>query len=356
MRTPRKRLTPRAKTFLSITFAALIVAGYYTVGCQNSDSVSNPPQAQQTPVPTSANQHAQNGKDLGPAIAAQNRHTDELLAIDGVIGTGAGLHSDGTPAVFIFTKRANVSGLPSQVDGIHTRIENIGEVKAFGYSGSSQAPTRSGYSVGNNKECAAGTIGCVVTDGTKNYLLSNNHVFARVNKAQIGEAIDQPGLYDAIPQCTGTVTHGANLSKFIPINFRRNAKNTVDCAIAELAAGITATSASAGGYTPTSVVEAATVGLAVEKSGRTTGTTTGSVAAINVTISVSYGNGQTAKFVGQIYFSSTTFSAAGDSGSLIVDSGSFNPVGLLFAGSASSTIANPIGDVLSALGVRIVSQ
>jgi hypothetical protein len=47
--------------------------------------------------------------------------------------------------------------------------------------------------------------------------------------------------------------------------------------------------------------------------------------------------------------------AGGDSGSLLVDL--YNrPVGLLFAGSASATIYNPIGKVLDAFGVSILGS
>jgi hypothetical protein len=337
----------KAKYLLSFVFAALLAAGTLT-SCNNAGN-AGPGSSVQVQNPSQP--------DLTNAIDIQNRHTDDLLNIDGVIGTGAGYHTDGTPAIYVFTSRADVAGIPASIEGVGTLIQNIGEVKALGYSGSSQLPTQSGYSVGNDNECAAGTISCVVTDNqthTKMYLLSNNHVFARVNKAAIGEHIDQPGRYDAVPQCSANVTHEANLSRFISINFGRRASNTVDCAIAELMGGITATTASAGGYTPTTTTEAPVPSMAVEKTGRTTGTTTGTIAAVNVTVSVSYGGGQTAKFVGQIYISSTTFSGAGDSGSLIVDSNTLNPVGLLFAGSANSTIANPITSVLKALNVSIV--
>ncbi|MFI5264897.1 MAG: hypothetical protein ACHQM6_10320, partial [Candidatus Kapaibacterium sp.] len=89
---------------------------------------------------------------------------------------------------------------------------------------------------------------------------------------------------------------------------------------------------------------------------RTTGLTSDKISAINVTSNVSYGNGKTAKFTGQIMITSTTFSAAGDSGSLIVDDSNDDPVGLLFAGSSTSTIANPIGTVFSDLGVTIATN
>ncbi|MDP4229113.1 MAG: hypothetical protein Q8916_01760 [Bacteroidota bacterium] len=343
--------TARAKWIITFAFAALLITGVYT-GCQNSGSGSNPSQN----LPTSVNQHALSASDLGQTIAIQNRHTDELMAIDGVIGTGTGVNDDGSPAVYVFTNRPAVAGIPSAVEGVRTRVENIGEVKAFAFTGTYRTPMYSGVSVGNDKECAAGTISCVVRDratGTHQYLLSNNHVFARVNAATIGERIDQQGRYDAIPQCaqTGQV---ASLSNFIPINFARKSTNRVDCAIAEISGGIAATSMSATtNYTPTNTTLAATVGMQVKKTGRTTGFTQGAISAINVTVSVSYGQGKTAKFVGQIYITSTTFSAAGDSGSLIVENSSNDPVGLLFAGSSNSTIANPIGDVLNALAIDI---
>ncbi len=54
-------------------------------------------------------------------------------------------------------------------------------------------------------------------------------------------------------------------------------------------------------------------------------------------------------YANQIDIVSSTFSAAGDSGSLIVDAQTAQPVGLLYAGSPSDTVANPIQDVLAAL-------
>jgi hypothetical protein len=56
-------------------------------------------------------------------------------------------------------------------------------------------------------------------------------------------------------------------------------------------------------------------------------------------------------YTNQVVINSTTFSAGGDSGSLIVtNNASHNPVALLFAGSSSTTIGNPIGEVLTKLG------
>jgi hypothetical protein len=96
--------------------------------------------------------------------------------------------------------------------------------------------------------------------------------------------------------------------------------------------------------------------------GRTTCLTSGTVSAINVTVSVRYPNqcnaasSGTATFVNQIAIGSPTFSAGGDSGSLVVTTGSCPlAVGLLFAGSNTMTLANPIGPVLSGLNVSMVT-
>ena len=66
--------------------------------------------------------------------------------------------------------------------------------------------------------------------------------------------------------------------------------------------------------------------------------------------------GPTFTFTNQVVINSTTFSAGGDSGSLIVTNSSCpHPVALLFAGSSSSTFGNPIGQVLSSLGLSLTS-
>jgi hypothetical protein len=100
---------------------------------------------------------------------------------------------------------------------------------------------------------------------------------------------------------------------------------------------------------------AATVGEAVAKSGRSSGLTCSTVAAIEISAMVSYqkgcntGSTFSVTYTGQVSVSGGTFSAAGDSGSLIVDENTADPVALLYAGSDSDTVGNPVADVLSAL-------
>ncbi len=94
----------------------------------------------------------------------------------------------------------------------------------------------------------------------------------------------------------------------------------------------------------------AALGMAVRKSGRTTGYTTGTITLLNATVNVAYGS-RTARFTGQII--SSPMSQGGDSGSLLVDAAENKAVGLLFAGSNLSTIFNPIDAVLNALQVNL---
>jgi hypothetical protein len=96
--------------------------------------------------------------------------------------------------------------------------------------------------------------------------------------------------------------------------------------------------------------------MQVQKYGRTTGHTVGRVTGIHATIDVNYRVGR-ARFEEQVVISGNRFSAGGDSGSLIVTKGVLRgdrrPVGLLFAGSGTSTIANPIDAVLDRFDVTV---
>ena len=103
-----------------------------------------------------------------------------------------------------------------------------------------------------------------------------------------------------------------------------------------------------GGGVPSSATASPAVGMTVQKSGRTTGHTTGTIGSISTSMTVQYqptcGSGKKRNFsyTNQVVINSTTFSAGDDSGSLIVTNTSCaHPVALLFAGSSSTTIGNP---------------
>lgn len=223
----------------------------------------------------------------------------------------------------------------------------------------------SGGNIGDRSKtfCCSGTLGALVTTDSFQYILSNNHVLARTNKGVVGDDIIQPGLIDQTPVCSRDANDAvANLSDWESILFTRGTTNVVDAAIAQVRDGQVTTDGSIldiGTISATTV--AARIGQSVKKSGRTTGLTTGEVAAVDVTINVKYGSvcggGKgTATFAHQIRITPGSFSAGGDSGSLIVEDVSPNPgsIGLLFAGGSTDTFANPIKSVLDAFGVTMV--
>ena len=220
-----------------------------------------------------------------------------------------------------------------------------------------ERPVPIGVSTGH-PDITAGTIGCRVTDGTNVYALSNNHVYADCNNVNIGDNVLQPGTVDGGVDPDHAI---GTLAAFEPIAFGPRRTNTIDAAIAESSTELLGNATPDDGYgvpssTPVTVVEdMLDPPLTVQKHGRTTGLTTGVVDSINATVRVTYAPGW-ALFENQIIVTPGTFSAGGDSGSLVVTQDGNNPVGLLFAGSSSHTICNPIGPVLTQLGNLVESE
>jgi hypothetical protein len=201
--------------------------------------------------------------------------------------------------------------------------------------------------------CCSGTLGALVTDGANSYILSNNHVLGLSGNASVGQDISQPGLID---NGCAVSTVVADFTAAPPLG-----SSNVDAAIAQLRPGAMAQDGTIQDIgVPSSIVRAPSVGLGVAKSGRTTGFTTGTIGSINTSVSVQYqaSCGQGKKFVvsytNQVVINSSTFSAGGDSGSLIVtDDSNHQPVALLYAGSSTTTIANPISAVLNQLSASL---
>src|SRR3989442_882380 len=341
---PRKH---NARLLLVVSLLLVAAAALVLTSCSREGSISSPTSSGGSNVASALSAH--NPNDVALAMRVQNAHTPELMKIPDVVGTGTGVGANGRLAVLVLTRRAGVGNIPSTVDGVQTEVRVVGDVKAYAKPG---AGGQCGTSTGNNNECSAGTIGAVVLKGSTKYLLSNNHVFARENAASIGEREDAPGRYDAHPKCAITPQCGT-LSQFVNINFG-GGNNTIDCAIALMDLSNPTAVTQSGGYTATSTVVSPSVGVAVKKSGSTSGLSHSTIQAINVTITVGYSSG-TATFNSQI-MTDPQFIRSGDSGSLEVTETGNNPVGLLFAGGSGGTFANPIGPALQAFGATIATQ
>lgn len=205
----------------------------------------------------------------------------------------------------------------------------------------------------------AGTIGARVIDDVGNvYALSNNHVYADENQANIGDGVIQPGSYDGGADPADRI---GTLSDFEPIVFTTSANNELDAAIALSSLGDLGNATPPEGYgTPKSETVTASLNQQVQKFGRTTSlTTNGTITGINATINIGYGTG-TARFVDQIIVETRKprFIQGGDSGSLLVIQGGDDdrkPVGLLYAGTSTGkmAIANHIDAVLGRFNVTI---
>jgi len=92
--------------------------------------------------------------------------------------------------------------IPRNIDGVATDVVEVGEITLLDVSDSEVEhkvdrtkkirPVPLGCSVGNIK-ITAGTSGFLVEKDEKPMMVSNNHVFACVNKCEIGSLIVQPG-------------------------------------------------------------------------------------------------------------------------------------------------------------------
>ena len=258
------------------------------------------------------------------------------------------------------------------------------------------APVLLGSSGGNNDDydtadengqsvitdCCGGTLGSLIqnSSGTQ-YLLSCNHVFARSDQASVGETIIQPGLIDngCYPNGQGgTETKVGILTAWLPLS---SSSTNVDAAIAQVNAGVvnssgeilefgaeqgngTLAAAPPGISSTGGKGENASLNMTVAKSGRTTGLTCASVSTVSLDVEVDYFRNcnetepyLTKTYTNQIGLEGNEFSDAGDSGSLVVDAGDAEPVGLFFAGGVNSSgvsegVANPAPAVLSELGAQ----
>ncbi|HET7791507.1 MAG TPA: CARDB domain-containing protein [Gemmatimonadales bacterium] len=351
----RLRITPRALVVLALAAGATLWAGCSDL---TPDALVGP----------GVGAHPQR-PDLRPALAVQMRHTDSLLRVPGVVGTAVGLLPDGRPAIRLFLSEGGIAGLPAELEGIPVTTTVTGMFMARSDPTQRARPAPMGYSVGH-PQVTAGSIGARVVDGAGHvYVLSNNHVLANSNDAAIGDPALQPGAYDGGVAPADQI---GTLAAFNTINFSGGA-NSFDAAIAltttDNVANTTPLDDGYGAPSPVIYGDAngdgqfddknALLGLAVEKYGRTTKLTHGTITGINATVSVCYEVLyifciKQATFVDQLIIEPGTFSGGGDSGSLIVtDDGKASPVGLLFAGSSSETIANRIDLVLSNFGVHI---
>jgi Peptidase family S64 len=316
--------------------------------------------------------HSRAGATRARASAASASPTDNVVGVG--IGEKLTAGSEtGILAVKFFVRKKYPEGqlgskqaLPSSLNGLPTDVEEVGDFRAFRRGSAKPAaatampnprtrmrPAQPGSSVGfadpANQFVMAGTFGALVKDKSRLYVLSNNHVLADENQLPAGSPIFQPGLLDDGDQATDQI---AKLKR--AVRLRAGVANKVDAAIAEVLKASLVSNAILHIGPPKSRSRRAQIGMEVHKFGRTTSYTAGRVTSVETDVSVQYDTG-VFTFADQIIIVglSGSFSASGDSGSLILERSTQKAVGLLFAGSNSHTIANHIAKVLRAFRVRM---
>jgi hypothetical protein len=277
------------------------------------------------------------------------------------------------------TKLLRRDMVPRTLDGFPTDVIQTGPIRALQNHTGRIRPAPGGISIGH-RDITAGTLGCQVTKNGQTFILSNNHVLANSNDAFQGDPILQPGPHDG-GRFPGD--HIADLEQFVPITFigapsdcptakritnllnkiaKRLGSNVRLQAVSEQVGENLVDAAIARPLNPEDVtdeimeigpiqgVTEGELGMAIKKSGRTTGLTTGEILQVDVSVNVQYGQNQIAMFTDQLMAGS--MSQGGDSGSAVLDENN-HLMGLLFAGSENSTIINRIENVFSALGVGL---
>ncbi len=322
-------------------------------------------------------------------ISVQDELTPDLMEQPEILGTAVGQDDDGeiTLVIFVNNEVSNhgevMRALPHNIKGVRVSAQLTDRFRAVakpggGGGGTSHTakqapPIKLGTSGGWSKDlangyCCGGTLGSLIQANGVQYILSNYHVFesdivagGNGTVAATGDAVIQPGLIDV--SCSAA--NAQSVATLVKVSSLPN--SNVDCSVAQVISGrVSSTGEILDIGTISGTTVAASLSQAVKKSGRTSGLTSSTISGLNATISVAYDNecaggaAFTKTFTGQIVINNrrSSFLAAGDSGSLMVENVTTSPraVGLLYAGSNTSAIANPIGDVLTFLGSKLGSK
>lgn len=323
-------------------------------------------------------------------LSALEKHKHYFLSMPGVVSIGIGLKTVQGKRTGIISlvmgvekKRsrltlARVDMIPRFLDNLPTDVVEMGKIRFQGFAlpwlnedppespddnsfrKTRVRPAQPGISIGHYKT-TAGTLGALVRGHFPGGLaiLSNNHILAngtdgRDGRAASGDPILQPGPYDGGSDKDVI----ARLAGFVPYKWvsakdyksgKRPPANYVDAALA-VPVEPNMLKRNILGLGPVHGYTEAKPGMAVVKSGRSTGITSGHITAIHNTLSL---EDEDRVFIFEDQIATTPMSDNGDSGSLMLTPDR-QAVGLLFAGSDRVTFAAPIERVLRELNVSLL--
>ena len=298
------------------------------------------------------------GRVFGAGIASGAASLAQQVPLGGnILGIGYGAKlTDGrvteTSALRVYVKaklprRRLHAGeeVPAEVGAMLTDVVAVGDVTALG------RPVKCGVSIGH-PDITAGTLGCLVRvgDGQAPHILSNNHVIADVNRADLGDPVLEPGPADGGSEPIAELTDYETIKPW-------GEGNAMDAAIARLLepSDVDPEIEVIGPAQPPAVEGA--LYQSVRKHGRTTQHTVGVIMDVSADLWVRIRAQEMAWFEDQLSVVGLggAFSQPGDSGSLVVDGVSRAPVGLLFAGGEEHTFVNPIAPVLHRFDASVLT-
>lgn len=254
-----------------------------------------------------------------------------------------------------------LTSIPQEIEGVQVEIRESGRihmlslippqiipqsVEPLARTGRVR-PMVGGISVGS-VQITAGTLGGIAVDNNTGLIvgLSNNHVLLSSDWGDQsglpqGEIV-QPGSYDGGKLPDDLAGYGY---RGVPVKLDRD--NLVDAAVFKPQVDLTPEIL--GVSSEPNIVEPEP-GMAVVKSGRTTGVTRGEVSVVDATVDVD-GWG-VARFVDQVMVEPAIMQG-GDSGSLVLAEDG-RVAGLGFAGSDKISVFSPARNVQNLLNIRIL--
>jgi hypothetical protein len=249
------------------------------------------------------------------------------------------------------------SAVPSQILGAPTDVIAIGR---FGRTGRPALRTdttpRPGSAIRvktlapNVNQGQRGTLAAIVTDGVYRYILSCNHILAVNGRVPCDAEV-------VSAEFVGAEQTIAKPGNFIP--FARNSANSVDCALALLPTDNKVQATFPQDFKLSTNTPADPHAEAkVTKFGAVTARTEGTIVDTDVDLYMDYSFG-TFYFEHQVMidggWGGPYFAAAGDSGSLVVDTSTASgaAIGLIFGASGRFAVACPLGAALQQLAQQL---
>lgn len=285
-----------------------------------------------------------------------------LMDIPGVYGVGLGRNSPEKINVYLKSECPKITcNIPEEIGGVKVNKIVTGKITSLAQMPQGQTvidrvarerPYYGGMSV-STRTTTAGTLGIKCYDAITRepLILTNNHVGANESSIQAktaseGEALLQPGVYD------GGIYPDDKISELVRvIDFDREGENIVDACVhrPDNPDDFADTVLEIGNVTE---IGEAVIGDTVRKSGRSSGLNESTIVDVSATIKVDYETMKGVTFKNQIVIV-PAIGLGGDSGSAVIRKRDNKAVGLLFAGSDSITLANPMGAVATSLGIDL---